>query len=110
MPAEPGDFYVCSDGTFFLKTQGSGQTGWTQVVISGGGGGGAAAMTRHVPTGAIDGVNASFVFYPAPSNADAFFLDWNGLIVDPADYSLAGATVTTTGFTPKVGDKLYGLF
>jgi hypothetical protein len=72
--------------------------------------GGGGAIRRHTPTGAIDGANTSFVFSPAPSSPDGFFLLWNGLTVDPDDYSLDGGTVSTTGFTPKSGDKLYGIF
>jgi len=72
--------------------------------------GGSGSIARRAPTGAIDGVNTSFSFSPAPGSAAAFFLVWNGLIVDPASYSLSGGTLTTTAFIPQSGDSFYAIF
>jgi len=81
---------------------------YVDAAVAGGGGGGSIA--RRVPTGSIDGVNTSFGFSPAPGSAAAFFLVWNGLIVDPADYSLSGGVLTTTAFVPRSGDSFYAIF
>src|ERR1700745_1365811 len=56
----------------------------TYVDAQGGGGG----ISRHTPPGAVDGMNTTFVFSPVPASAAGFFLIWNSLIVDPADYTL----------------------
>jgi len=105
--ANAGAIYVCFGGNLYLKAQGSEATGWEPIPLAQAG---SASIARRTPAGAIDGVNTTFAFSPAPSGPDAFFLVWNGLVVNPTDYSLAGGVVTTTGFTPKVGDTLYGLF
>jgi hypothetical protein len=34
--AEAGDFYVAGNGTMYLKSQGSGATGWTLLPVGGG--------------------------------------------------------------------------
>lgn len=106
--AEPGSIFVCGNGTLWLKSQGRGASGWSQFALASGGG--SASFARHTPTGAIDGVNTTFVFSPAPADPNAFLLFWNGLAADPADYSLDSGVLITTGFTPKSGDKLFGLY
>lgn len=109
--ARCGSVFICgSDGTVWHKDQGDGKSGWSQIQLASSGGGGSASFARHTPTGAIDGVNTTFVFSPAPGAASSFLLLWNGLAVDPGDYSLAGGVLTATGFTPKTGDRLYGLY
>src|SRR5260370_14330145 len=59
----------------------------------------AGALRRHAPNPVPDGNMTVFSFSGAPSDVDAFFLVWNGLIMGPEDYLLAGEVVTTA-FVP----------
>lgn len=96
------------EGTSELFAQGQGTLGAGSSQAPGQAG--AAGIERHYPAGVIDGVNTTFVFSPAPSDPEGFFLIWNGLMMGPGDYTLTGVTLVTAGFTPRSGDSLYALY
>lgn len=65
-------------------------------------------VDSEAPSGAIDGINATFTLADAPSPAGSLKLFRNGLLVEPTvDYSLDGNTVTfLSASIPAAGDTL----
>jgi hypothetical protein len=60
-----------------------------------------------IPTGSIDGLNATFVLPRAPSPSTSLKLSLNGVRLRPMiDYSIAGATITYVN-PPSLGDNHY---
>jgi large repetitive protein len=61
----------------------------------------------ETPSGAIDGVNQTFTLANTPTPPASLSLFFNGqLLVQGLDYTLSGATVTLTSYTPANGDDL----
>jgi len=64
-------------------------------------------VTRETPTGAINGVNATFTLANTPTaGTEQVFL--NGLLLEPGagnDYTIASATITML-VIPATGDRL----
>jgi hypothetical protein len=64
-------------------------------------------VTRETPTGAVNGVNASFVLsFPPLPNTESVFL--NGLLQEPGagnDYTISSNTITMLNI-PATGDRL----
>ncbi len=73
-----------------------------QVGPAGDGGGGIASIAMETPTGAVDGVNDTFVFTSPPT-----FVTYQGVIQNGGDYTLVGSTVTFT--VPPVTGSVQGL-
>lgn len=67
-------------------------------------------VDNEVPSGAIDGVNVTFVLAFTPTPATSLELYQNGLLlVEGLHYTLAGATITTS-VAPSVGDNLVAFY
>jgi hypothetical protein len=72
-----------------------------------GGGSSGTFVDAEVPSGAMDGVNLTYLLAntPGPGNSLTFFQ--NGLLLTSGvDYSLSSRTVTLTGAPPQTGDLL----
>ena len=67
-------------------------------------------VDAEIPSGTVNGVNATFTLAHSPSPAASLNLFVNGLRfrAGGVDYTLVGATITfVTGAIPQTGDNLY---
>ena len=68
---------------------------------------GVAFVDQQAPSGAINGVNASFTLSMAPSPATSLAVYRNGLrLSSGVDYTLSGSTITFSPVVPQTGDIL----
>lgn len=76
------------------------------------GGGSGLMQWMETPSGAIDGVNATFTLAQTPAPAGALMLFLNGILQRQGggnDYTLAGSTVTFNT-PPPAGDTLVATY
>jgi hypothetical protein len=81
------------------------QSTGTALVAAGGGGGSGSFVDAEVPTGTINGANASFTLSQSPSPAASLELYRNGVLqtAGGTDYTLSSTTITYVT-APNSGD------
>lgn len=70
-----------------------------------------AFVDAEVPTGTVDGTNATFTLANPPVPMASLALYRNGILQKPSiDFTLSGTTVTFTATVPKTGDLLQAYY
>jgi hypothetical protein len=73
------------------------------------------SFTQEVPTGTVNGTNASFSLASQPAAAFAIILTLDGTVLQQGsglDYTISGTTNQTITFTtaPALGQKIYAYY